>query len=645
MATLVDSSELERALRKLRESEAKLKETQRIAHVGWWELDCQTSRVVLSDEAGQIFGLEPVDLTERHGRWLELIHPQDRTRAAEAAAAALRGGPRYDIEYRLIRPDGAMRTVHSQGDVIWDDSGRPLRQFGVMQDVTDLRRAEDELRASEERFRTFVENATDAFFLHDHQLRILDVNRQACLSLGYSREDLIGMHPQDFDVGLDEAGIERLRLRISAGETATFETLHRRKDRTVFPVEIRVAQVEQGGRRYLALARDITERKRAEAALRASEERFRALVQFSFDVFWESDAQHRFTRQEFAEGLADAPARGSEIGKTRWEVPYLEPDEEAWRRHRETLDAHLPFRDFELVRPTPEGGKRYVSVSGLPVFDETGRFVGYRGVGRHITEKKRAEQALREMQAQLAHASRIATMGQLTASIAHEVNQPITATLANAQAALRWLRADEPNLDEVRQALERIVRDAGRAGSVIARIRTFFLKTPPRGDRLEINAAVREVIEFARSEATKNDVSMRAELAADLPLVQCDRVQLQQIILNLVLNAIEAMSGMSEGPRELWITTGKTDGGDILAAVRDSGPGLAPTIQENLFKAFHTTKPNGLGLGLSICRSIIEAHGGRLWASANTPRGAVFQFTLPGHQDDPSLSGAGHPRL
>ena len=303
----------------------------------------------------------------------EPIHPEDRPRVAEAAAAALLpGGPRYDVEYRVVRPDGTERIVHSQGDVTWDDSGRPLRQFGVLQDITDLRQAERELRASEARFRTFVDHATDAFFLLDEDSTVIDVNRQACDSLGYSREELIGRHQSDFDVGLDEASIERLRQRIAAGETVTFETRHRRKDGTSFPVEIRVGQFEQGGRRYLCLVRDITERKRAEDELRESEERFRTLVQFSFDVYWESDAQHRFIRQEFAEGLADAPAPGSEIGKTRWEVPYLEPDAEAWRKHRETLDAHLPFRDFELARPTPDGGKRYVSVSGLPMFDKTG---------------------------------------------------------------------------------------------------------------------------------------------------------------------------------------------------------------------------------------------------------------------------------
>ena len=219
-------------------------------------------------------------------------------------------------------------------------------------------------------------------------------------------------------------------------------------------------------------------------------------------------------------------------------------------------------------------------------------------------------------------------MGQLTASIAHEVNQPIAATVTNAQAAVRWLGAKPPNLDKVRQALGRIVRDGNRAGAVVGRIRALIKGTPPPDERVEINAAIREVIELTHGEAMKNGVSVRTELVEGLPLVQGDRVGLQQVILNLIVNAIDAMSTTSEGPRELLITTGKTESDDVLAAVRDSGPGLTPAALKRLFKAFHTSKPNGLGLGLSICHSIIEGHGGRLWASANSPRGAIFRFTL-----------------
>jgi PAS domain S-box-containing protein len=251
-----------------------------------------------------------------------------------------------------------------------------------------------------------------------------------------------------------------------------------------------------------------------------------------------------------------------------------------------------------------------------------------------LTERKEAEAALGEMQTQLAHANRVATMGQLTASIAHEVNQPIAATVTNAEAALRFLNARQPDLDEVRDALGCIVRDGERAGDVLGRIRALIKGAPPLKEHVQIDVAIREVIELTRSEAMKNGVLVQTELVEDLPPVQGDRVELQQVILNLILNAIEAMSGTNEGPRKLLITTERAEPGDVLVAVRDSGPGLAPGALENLFKAFHTTKPNGLGLGLSISRSIVEAHDGRLWASPNAPRGAVFQFTLPALRRD-----------
>ena len=299
------------------------------------------------------------------------------------------------------------------------------------------------------------------------------------------------------------------------------------------------------------------------------------------------------------------------------------------------INGRYPPYEKEFFR---KDGSRVPVLIGGATFEEGGN----QGVAfvLDLTERKRAEaeareseRRYREAQMQLAHANRVATMGQLTASIAHEVNQPIAATVANAQAALRWLVADPPNLTEVRQALALIVRDGGRSGAVVGRIRALIKKAPPRDERVEINEAIREVIEVTRSEATKCAVSVQTEVAVGLPPVRGDRVELQQVILNLILNAVEAMSETGEGPRDLLITTGKTESGDVLVAVRDSGTGLAPAMLKNLFEAFHTTKANGLGLGLSICRSIIEGHGGRLWASANAPRGAIFQFTLPARPD------------
>ncbi|SIO48529.1 PAS domain S-box-containing protein [Bradyrhizobium erythrophlei] len=274
-------------------------------------------------------------------------------------------------------------------------------------------------------------------------------------------------------------------------------------------------------------------------------------------------------------------------------------------------------------------GSRVPVLIGAAAFDQA-RDEGVTFV-LDLTERKRAETAAREVQFELAHANRVATMGQLAASIAHEVKQPITGAVTNAQAALRSLGRRPYDLEGVRLALARIVEDGHRAGEVVDRIRALIKKTPARNEHLDLNEAILEVIELTRGEAVKNYVSIRTDLAAGLPLIEGDRVQLQQVSVNLIMNAVEAMSDTSDGTRELLISSRKAAPDGVLVTVRDSGPGLASANLDHVFEAFYTTKPGGLGMGLSICRSIIEAHGGRLWASASVPRGATFEFTLPAH--------------
>ena len=244
-------------------------------------------------------------------------------------------------------------------------------------------------------------------------------------------------------------------------------------------------------------------------------------------------------------------------------------------------------------------------------------------------ESTRRERQYREMQSELAHANRVATMGQLTASIAHEIKQPIATARNNAAAALRFLDKSPPDVAEVREALTCVVNDADRASDVVDRIGSLIKKAPPRKEVVDLNAAILEVTALTHSEAVKTGVTVGTQLAGELPRIQCDRVQLQQVMLNLIVNAIQSMSGVEDGNRELHISTARIEPEGVCVAVRDTGHGLRPESLPRLFEPFYTTKPDGMGMGLSICRSIIEAHGGRLWATSCEPRGALFQFTIP----------------
>ena len=315
---------------------------------------------------------------------------------------------------------------------------------------------------------------------------------------------------------------------------------------------------------------------------------------------------------------------------------FFHPDD----RERIARDIYSgPARDvpheFEARLRRRDGTFRWFLFRDNPLRDAQGRITRWYLSATDIEDRRRAAEALQEAQAALAHVNRTATMGQLTASIAHEVNQPITAAITNAQVALHYLAAQPPNLEEVRQALGDIVDNGRRAAEVISRIRALVRRSPPRRERFDLNQAVGDVIVLARHEFLKHGVSVRTDLAAQLPAVDGDRVQLQQVLLNLVLNAIEAMSGQ-EGARELNIGT-RRDGADaVVVTLRDTGPGIAPANLDRLFEPFYTTKADGMGMGLAICRSIIEGHGGRLTAGANRPRGAVFSFTLPAGQNGPA---------
>ena len=318
-------------------------------------------------------------------------------------------------------------------------------------------------------------------------------------------------------------------------------------------------------------------------------------------------------------------------GKRRLAVPATNCSRRNIRYRRRSLKRALEREGEwtgELTHTARDGRKILVESRHVVVREADGRRLVLE-TNRDITERKQTQESLQQAQANLARVNRVMLVGEMTASIAHEVNQPIAAAVTNAGACLRWLAAQPPDMEKARQALERIVRDGSRAGEVIGRVRALVKKVPPRTDLFDINDAILEVIALTQSELQKHPVELRTHLSSDVPLVPADRVQLQQVILNLIVNAIDAMSGVGDRPRELVVGSGRSDPNDVFVEVRDSGPGLDPANLNRLFDSFYTTKPDGMGMGLSISRSIVEAHGGRLWATPNEPHGAVFRFTLP----------------
>jgi PAS domain S-box-containing protein len=382
---------------------------------------------------------------------------------------------------------------------------------------------------------------------------------------------------------------------------------------------------------------DIEELKRVEVALREGEQRFRDYAAMASDWLWETGPDHRFT------SVAEHPAHlgmdyERRLGNARWDFAAdLGEEPEKWRLHTATLDSHEPFRDFRYrITRADDGGAAYIATSGKPVFDSAGKFLGYRGVSSDVTAAVRAEQAEKALlaaQVELAHVTRLTMLGELTASIAHEVNQPLAGIVANGEACLRWLDRETPDLGEARTSVERIIKDGTRAGEVIRRVRALSHKTDVEMVPLDVNSVVNDVLALVQRELFRHRVPLRTELAPDLPLVLGDRVQLQQVIINLVMNGIEAMQLVADRPRDLVVGSQSHDAHHVLVTVKDSGIGISNENADHLFTAFFTTKSGGMGMGLSICRTIVEAHGGRLWVSRNAGPGATFQFTVPACRD------------
>jgi PAS domain S-box-containing protein len=385
--------------------------------------------------------------------------------------------------------------------------------------------------------------------------------------------------------------------------------------------------------KWYASAFDIEDRKRAEEALRRSEGYLAEAQRLTRTGSWAWNAATRhsvYWSQENYRLFGFDPEGGIPSDEAFYQRIHPE-DRDRVRREvfLERPDEGSHF-DVEFRIVLPDGAIKYVRSTGHPVRNISGDLLEYVGTSIDVTERKRAEEErerLRQAQTDLAHVNRVTTMGELTASLAHEVNQPIAAAVTNANTCLRWLAGDCPNVEEARAAATRIVKDGMRAAEIISRTRVLFKKGTPQRELVDVNEAIREMIVLLRGETTRFNILVRTELAADLPQVMGDRVQLQQVMMNLIMNSIDAMKGV-DGARELEIKSQQAENEQVLVSVSDTGVGLPVQQADQIFNAFFTTKFQGTGMGLSISRSIVESHGGRLWAADNSPRGASFCFSL-----------------
>jgi PAS domain S-box-containing protein len=613
---------LARANRDLAEREAKIRRLVDSNIIGIFISGLKGRVLEANDAFLHLVGHDRDDLVSGRIRWTDLTPPEWRERDKRALAELSSNTIAQPYEKEFFRKDGS-RVPVLVGGALFEGGSNEGVAFVV--DLTERKRAELERR----RLASLVEQAADLMAIADLSgERPIYLNKAGMKMVGFdsweearARRGIHYLFPEDRQFVNEVLWPTVLKKGSWSGE------IRLRHFKTGDPIPVfysgfRIDDPETGQPINVAsVCRDITERKRAENLSQQIFER-------STDRISIVGRDYRYQRVNPAfERRWGMPAE-TIVGMHVADLLGMESFEQLSKAYFDRCFAgeEVNYADWS----TTPFGRRYLEATFSPLRPQSERVEASLVIIRDLTEHMLASEALRKAQMELAHANRVATMGQLTASITHEVNQPITAAVTYALAARRWLSAEPPNFREVDDALSLIVKEGNRAGEVVRRIRALIKKAPARKDAVAINDAILEVIALTRTEAANNSVAVRTQLAKGLPRVQGDRIQLQQVVLNLIINAIEAMCDVGKEERELLISS-RNEADGVSVEVRDSGSGFTPAALERVFEAFYTTKPGGLGLGLSICRSIIEAHDGRLWASANLPRGASFRFIVPAH--------------
>jgi PAS domain S-box-containing protein len=643
---ITDRKRAEEALQRMsgsfQESNARLEEAQRIAHVGHWDWNLETGSLAWSDETYRIYGMAPQERPIDIAMLREMIHPEDRESMFRKAEESLLSGVPADAEHRIVRPNGEVRTVHSRADARRDASGRPYEMFGTVQDVTEGKRAEQALRRSQ-------------FYLSEGE-RLAHVGSWASTNLGISWGDDLGLYWSDelYRIfGLDPKngapGLEQCLAYVHPQDRAFIaekvKAMH--EEHCICDVTHRIVRpdgetryirvvsspvVEQGAfKGYIGTTIDVTEQELLTQALRREQAYLTDAQSMAHIGSWVFNLiTHKLlhSSDENARLYGFDPSQGPISAERFFDTQHAEdaPHVNAAleRAVREGTDFYL---DEYRIHHT-DGSIRFLRAIGhRNASGEPGEYVG---ITMDITERKRAEEErerLRQLETDLAHTNRVNMMGELAAALAHEIKQPIAASITSADALLRWLAHDPPDLERARAAADRIQQDANRAAEVINSLQSFYKRgTPVKRAIVDLRGVIEEMVILLNTEAARYSITISAETEQDTPKLRADRVQLQQVIMNLMLNAIEAMKDTGG---ELTIKSRLNPDGWLLVTISDTGVGLPEGGTEEIFDPFHSTKPQGTGMGLTITRSIVESHGGRVWATNNQGAGATFHLILP----------------
>jgi PAS domain S-box-containing protein len=620
--------------RDLQESKTRLEEAQRLAHIGYYEWNLRTGFVTWSDELYRIYGLVPKEGPIDMAMVSQMIHPDDRERVFREADDVARTGVPATTEHRVVRPDGEVRTVQGLGTVKRDAANVTYEMFGTVQDITERKRAQEALQQSQ-------------FYLSEGQ-RLAHMGSWAFNDSGhYWSDELYKIYGLDPKHGVptveqylalihpqDRPSIAK-SIQLMREEHRAFDHIERiiRPDGQLrYLRAVAVPIVEQGVfKGFVGTTMDVTEQELLAQELRREQAYLAEAQSLTRTGSWAANFHtrqyHHVSDETYRLHGFDpkaGPLSADSFDKT------IHPEDEPMVRTviANAIHARTDFENPEYRVCHPDGTIRLLRAIGH--HNPSGEIGEYVGITMDITERKRAEnerERLRQLEADLARVNRVNMMGELAAALAHEIKQPITASVTNVDALLRWLAHDPPELDRVRAAACRIEQEVNRAANVIDSLRSFYKTgTPAKRQLVSVREIVEEMTILLRSEADRHAIVICSEVEADTPDVLADPVQLQQVLMNLMLNAIEAMKDIGG---DLIIRSGVNPEGRLLVSISDTGIGLPSGSAEQMFEPFHTTKPQGTGMGLTITRSIVESHGGRVWATPNQGRGATFHFTVP----------------